>query len=548
MLKFQAIGDGNCLYNAEAVFLVRSFLDNKLEPLFKNKARLNEFHRLLLTLQKNKIITVGEKPTLAVVKQGFEDLIKHFTLNDEIDWAALQRLVALSLREYVQNAIIDDKTITEKVKSELTRAFDQCVDMAYLNNHDTKNALPQTIDVEGIDGSHFEGMDEIINKIKSVLEDDALMTPELKKIALSEWFFSGEAVGFGEYLQGENGIGNPAIHAGDIELNVLSTKLGIVHKTFMKGAIGNEQSATYYNAFKPLDAARKVAKNALIFAFEKSADHWNCLFDNTPENQAWLAAKEKEEHQQEIEAYAAIFGDLDAHRISLGLSVEEYCTIHGLTSEQFKNGIPQKKGALQSKQDAPVIVASKAQATQTQAPKLQAPQVPQPSQPQPIVAKLPVATTGEKDIIIPKPSTTTSNVPTQNAPNSQHYWKHFATATLAMIFLSHCLLMPILQAVFVGFAHVSLLGVVALTGLSILGGFAYAEKTQSTLTSSSNTVANQTGSSMMSTAKSLMNNVIDLQDNSPTLVAYYNTQAQEQKREQISSMQDRPKGPRQKLH
>lgn len=521
MLKFEAIGDGNCLYNAEAIFLVRSFLENKLEPLFKNKARLKEFHRLLQQLQTNNVITIGEEPTAAVVKAGFAQLIKNFTIGSDVDWRALQRLVAPSLREYVQNAIINDEAIQQKVKIELTRAFDQCIDMAYLNNHNTENALPQSIDVASISGAHFEGMEEIVNKIKAVLQDDSLLSPQLKKIALGEWFFSGAAVGFGEYLQGENGIGNPAIHAGDIELNVLSANFGIVHKTFMRNAIGNEQSATYYNAFKTPDMARKVAKNAIVFTFEKSSAHWNCLFDNTPENQAWLVADEQRVKLQEIDAYAAIFGDLDAHRNSLGISIEDYCTLYGLTKEQFRDGIPQKKQSAKATQEAPLVD--------------------EPKKPE-------LATTAPLPASVSAPVSASPRIETPvSVGNTQNYWKYFATATLALIFFSHCLVMPILQAAFAGFSHLSLLGVAALSSLSVFGGYAYAEKMQS-VSLSSNLIANQGGASIVTSAKPAVNSLIDLQNNPPTLVAYYNAQAQEQKREQHSALEGRPKGPRQKLH
>lgn len=554
MLKFEAIADGNCLYNAEAIFLVQSFLDNKLEPLFKNKDRLAQFHQILLRLQANNVITVAKNPTIQAVKVGLSRLIAKFSTNGVINWRDLQFQVAQSLREYVQDTVIKDEVINQQVRVSLTRALDQCIDMAYLNNHDTQNVLPKNINIEGIDGSHFEGMQNIVHKIKEVLENDSLHSPELKKIALSEWFFDGEAVGFGEYLQGENGIGNNAIHTGDIELNVLSAKLGIVHKTFMRGAIGNEQSATYYHAFKANEDARKVAEDELIFAFEKTADHWNCLFADTPENNAWIAAHEQQLLKSKIENFVAEHGGLEAHRNSLGLSIEEYCLINGISDVQFKeNCVAPNKSAVadthisvvaQSKKSEPKIAAA---TTQNPNPaKLSNP----PTVTQPVLVKevddkkLPPVSSKE-EIAVPK-LTPTMQAKTI-APKSQNYWKYFATAALALVFLSHCLVMPILQAAFAGFSHLSLLGVAALTSLSVLGGYAYAEKMHSAPLSS-NLITNQCGDSIVASVKPTMNSVIDLQNTPPTFVAYYNTQAQEQKREQHSVMEGRPKGPRQKLH
>ncbi len=550
MLKFEAIADGNCLYNAEAIFLVRSFLDNKLEPLFKNKDRLAQFHQILLRLQANNVITVAKNPTVQAVKAGFNRLIAKFSTNGVINWRELQSQVAQSLREYVQDTVIKDEVINQQVRVSLTFALDQCIDMAYLNNHDTQNVLPKNINIEGIDGSHFQGMQTIVHKIKEVLENDSFHSPELKKIALSEWFFDGEAVGFGEYLQGENGIGNNAIHTGDIELNVLSAKLGIVHKTFMRGAIGNEQSATYYHAFKTNEDARKVAEDEMIFAFEKTAAHWNCLFADTPENNAWIAADEQQRLKSKIENFVAEHGGLDAHRNSLGLSIEEYCLINGISEVQFKeNSVASNKSAVadthisvvdQSKKTEPKVAAAA-----TQNPKPVGPTQTQPALAKEVDDKKLPSLSNKEDNVVPKviPATQVKTI----APKSQNYWKYFATAALALVFLSHCLVMPILQAVFAGFSHFSLLGVAALTSLSVLGGYAYAEKMQS-VPLSSNLMANQCGDSIVASVKSTMNSVIDLQNTPPTFVAYYNTQAQEQKREQHSVMEGRPKGPRQKLH
>ncbi|HRE32361.1 MAG TPA: hypothetical protein PLD88_10340, partial [Candidatus Berkiella sp.] len=70
MLKFRSLGDGDCLYNTEAVWLVSSFMQGKLDPLLKSKTRVNELHKLLKAFEANELTEVAEKPSEKAVRDG----------------------------------------------------------------------------------------------------------------------------------------------------------------------------------------------------------------------------------------------------------------------------------------------------------------------------------------------------------------------------------------------------------------------------------------------------------------------------------------------
>lgn len=338
MLKFRSLADGDCLYNSEAVSLIQAFLQGKLNKLFKNRTHLAEFHRLLKIFEEHEWGEVADEVTEKSVRNGFNALITAFTDNNQIQWVSLQQHLSIGLREFVTQSIITDQATKNLVKTELHRTINQCIDMAYVDG-----VLVDNIEIEGINGSHFDGMEVIENKIAEVLMDDTLLTADQKKRALREWFFAGEETGLNEYLQGENGIGNVAVFAGEVEIKVLSRKLGIIHKTCPRGAEKNEKAATYYNGFSSAEQSRKVPKGALVFSFEKTPNHWNCLLPATAPNrkmvQLYNAQLSKEEAGNILEEILVQHDSFAAHHAEelSDLSVKEYCKLYGITQKQYDN-------------------------------------------------------------------------------------------------------------------------------------------------------------------------------------------------------------------
>lgn len=513
MLKFQAIGDGNCLYNAEAVSLITAFMQKKLNPLFRNKQRLAQFHSLLKIFQNNGLIEVANNVTQKSVTEGFNRLIERFTVGDEIDWADLQEQMAVGLREYVQDVMINDEEMKPALRAELTRSLNQYVDMAY---NGEAGAMGEVLDLTAVVGSNFEGMTVIEEKIQEILQDEEIEGADAKKAALNEWFFEGDAAGFSEYIQGENGIGNPAIFAGEVEIKVLSAKLGIVHKTYMQGTVGqdNELTLNYYDAFKTREQARNIAKNALVFSFEKTPNHWNCLLEDTKANKAMIEKHGMHLQSVEREKILAEHQSYEAHRASLDISVKEYCNMYHLTPAQFKkNANTFKKASAKDDEDEVEVVAESAQK--------------------------------EKGPVTRSPAAAAKSA---QAPTDNDFKVGFLGATAIIAAFSFAVLLPVIKTALFGGMVVSpavaLFAFAATLGVSCLAGYALTNKV----------LVNREESEVLGkippkTAKSQATAKIDLLSPSPTLLVYQNTRAQQRKRETREVNFDQTCVPsRQKMH
>ncbi|MGE3319223.1 MAG: hypothetical protein AB7I18_07990 [Candidatus Berkiella sp.] len=512
MLKFQAMGDGNCLYNAEAVSLMTAFMQKKLTPLFKNKQRLTQFHRLLKIFQNNELIEVADTITQKSVTDGFNSLVERFTVGDEIDWVDLQEQMAVGLREYVQDVMINDEAMRPALRAELTRSLDQYVEMAF---NGEGGARGEEIDLTAVAGSIFEGMEVIEAKIQEILQDEELESADAKKVALNEWFFEGEATGFSEYLQGETGIGNPTIFAGPVELNVLSAKLGIVHKTYMQNTIGqdNELTLSYYNAFKPREEARRIAKSALVFSFEKTPNHWNCLFDNTQANKAMIEKHGMHLQSVEREKILAEHESYEAHRVSLDITQKEYCDLYHLTPKQFKNNTNVLKKASAKDEEDEVEV---------------------------------VAVSGTKD----KSHTAGAKKALTAASQDTKDVGFWGAAAIVATF-SLAVLFPMIKTVLFGGAFAAS-GVTffALTATVAVGCFAGYLLTTNKI-SEAKEISEVAGKKAPHKAvkSSSSPKVVDLLEPSPTLLVYQNTRAQQRKRDIARvDLEKAPVPPRQKMH
>ena len=521
MLTFQAIGDGNCLYNSEAILLIEAFKQKELDNLIRNEQYRNQFHQLLKIYEGNGLIKVSHKKTQKAVKDGFSALIKRFTVNDKIDWDQLQEEMATGLREFVQNAIITDEDTKQLVRAELVQAISFSVDMAYEDGQ-----LPEQVNENGIDGSYFEEMTNIKEKILEVLNDPDLDTAELKKLALNQWFFDGEAVGLSDYLQGETGIGNPNIHAADIEIKVLSCKLGIVHRTYMRGQVGNEQPATYYNGFLSDEKSRQVDDGAVLFSLEKSPNHWNALFLDTPANQELLQAREAQIRHLSREDFLKEHGTYAKHCASLEMSEADYCAMYGLTKEQFdRSEITTAQAGNQAK-------LSKSKTAEP-------------------VKK---TSSAKNETVNEEPAKSTPDQVTASASSSlanvnvnRRFVLNWFTAGVVIATLAHCFLMPFLKEALFGAVIVPQAGLVLLgitLAISAFGGFFVANRMAAEASQDAEAVVSR----FKTPQKNTVGKKVDLfAQAAPTFLLYHNVRSQEAKQAKVA-VAERPAGPRQKLH
>lgn len=525
MLTFQAMGDGNCLYNSEAILLVQAFKEKELDRLFKNKQHLSSFHQLLKIYQGNGLIQVTDNPTQKAVKDGFTQLIAKYTVNGVINWEDLQENMATGLREFVQNAIMTDEATRGLVKTELVQALNFSIDMAYQDG-----VLPAQVEQNGIDGSYFQEMTVIKEKIIEILNDADLNTAELKKAALQSWFFDGVAVGFSDYLQGETGIGNPNIHAADIEIKVLSHKLGMVHRTYMRGQVGNEQPATYYNGFLSNDKSRQFPKNSVLFSLEKSPNHWNALFIDTPANKAFIDAKQEQQKDAELQAFLTQFGSYEAHRQSMDIAEEDYCQLYGLTKAQFN-------AANNAKVDA-----DKPKPADEAAPKV--------SDSKPAKTPKVSATAKEPSVVKPKANVDAATVP--NTLNRRHFALNFLAAAAVFATLSHCFLVPFLKVAVFGAAlpHLALLSLAFTVLVSVAGGLLVANKlTANAVQEATKNAVTEPKTTSPSNNDENKPEAEHIPDAPKAFVVHYNTRAQQAKREKMEVMEGRPANvSRHKLH
>lgn len=528
MLKFQAVGDGNCLYNAEAVALMTAFLQKKLNPLFKNKQRLAEFHRLLKMFQTNGLIEVDNKITQKAVTDGFNALVARFTEEGEINWDTLQREMAGTFREYVQHTMINDNALRPQIRAVLTASLNQCIELAYVNNHEVQGGLPEEIDLSATNGSHFDGMTVIEEKIHEILQDDELETADAKKAALNAWFFDGEAEGYSEYLQGETGIGNDTVHASDVEIRVLSAKLGIVHRTYMQGTVGQEFDETlrYYDGFKSQQDSKNSAKKALVFSFEKTPNHYNCILEDTPANKALIEKYDLSLQSLELEKILAEHKTYEAHCKSLNVTEDEYRRLYSLTAKQFKNNTNKfKKASAKDDEDEVEVIAN--------TPKKKGPVTRSRAQQE---AKS--AVTPQQNQAVSSPSTLGD------------LKMGFFGTTAIIATLSFAILLPIIKTALFGGAVVSpgvaLIAFAATLAFSCTAGYLLTSKLpamQETLEAVLDIKAPSKSAKAAPTPKA-----VDLLDPSPTLLVYQNTRAQQRKREMQVKQDNIPVPPRQKMH
>ncbi|MCS5708687.1 hypothetical protein CC99x_007170 [Candidatus Berkiella cookevillensis] len=371
MLTFQALGDGNCLYNTESIWLIKSYREGNLEQLLNNQDFRQNIGRLLSHTSEgvNTIdlkATLGEPYTKASIKSALDKFIHDLSDDKEgLDWVAAQQMLAQGLRALVTDKIQNDPAILEQVKLELHDAINQCITLS------TRDEVQVSF--------HFDGMLEIQAKVKELMQNNRLNTKQ-RQDALRKWFFNhnGETVGLNYYLYGENGIASPTIEAGHFEMKVLSQLLHHVIRFYDKKRNEAGHHINVIDAFKTSEEAGKHPETALVFHVEKMGNHWNALLPNDaaskemmreyePQRTRYIVAVQQKEARANLAQILREHGTFAAHHKKdlADFSEEEYLMMNGLTKEQYNKNILPAVEPSQPKVIKPSTVTPKKPAVQT---------------------------------------------------------------------------------------------------------------------------------------------------------------------------------------
>ncbi|MBN9289182.1 MAG: hypothetical protein BGO43_10050 [Gammaproteobacteria bacterium 39-13] len=463
MLKFESLGDGNCLYNTEAVLLVYTYRQGLLAPLLKNKDFVQNLGELLTqvqqTNQKDIQLPGFKKPyTEKSVTEAFDVLLQQFLTKGKkktTNWVKLQEMMAKGMRAQVVNAIENDPTIKKEITIELSHALDRSIEMSWdekaSDSSDSENEDASDNEREIHLSYHFEDMPEIEKKVSEIIANDRLRTLKQKQDAIKNWFFKGKREGFNFYLYGEHGITTEAVHSGELELKILSR---LFHHVSRFSARGDRRRIL--DGFKDAEEAKKHPKDALVFTTEKLINHWNAeLPDNPvskkilqeykPQRAQHLKAKQKSENALLLEEILEKYDSYEQHHEEElpNITVAQYCKVHGLTKKQFETN------SLPGKQANSVAKTKEASEKQTK----------EPAKKKELATEKKV--TKKKEPAKKKDAGKTEQKPTpakankKKAPNDakrERDWSSYSTMLLAMFagvaLFSHCLILPLLLPLF----------------------------------------------------------------------------------------------------
>lgn len=348
MSNFESLGDGNCLYNTEAALIVYAHLSGLLTPLWKRKDFVQNIGMLLEKTQKTnpneiKLPSLKKTHTVESVKKALDELLALLSTKNKINWVKLQLIIAKGLRAQLVQTIEQDKFVKQEAIKQLSFAIDSTL-LMYCK--EGEEALPT--EDEFFTSYHFEDMSEIREKMLEVIYDDKLKTLDQKKSALRKWFFEGQQEGLTLYLYGENGIKANAVHAGELEVMILSHLFH--HRALYKA--GDSQTREI-NGF---DSKRKTD---LVFTVKKMIAHWEAVLPESalsneiikvykPQRRQHVREIEKQENAQLLVEIQCEYGSFAQHHETnlSDYTKTEYCKMHKITQKQYKDNTLPKAAAL----------------------------------------------------------------------------------------------------------------------------------------------------------------------------------------------------------
>ncbi len=127
MLQMNTLGDGNCLYNSEAIWLILAYQQKSLSALLK-KNTLHFANLMLILGQQNPTLglpkALDQLNTIQALEKAFDSFIAHITINERLDFVRLQKLLAKALRSFVVDVIKNDPIIKAAAIADLSAYID----------------------------------------------------------------------------------------------------------------------------------------------------------------------------------------------------------------------------------------------------------------------------------------------------------------------------------------------------------------------------------------------------------------------------------------
>lgn len=357
---FQSLGDGNCFYNS---FMVRLAYDQLNQSMPMTSQYRTQLKALFAHLSKfNTEIDIHDE--LAAVEwqkehidSAFQKVFDQCRIDETtIDWVAYQHIMGPVLREFVIDNIENNIDIHAKVIQELKTHLNGSLEFS------TKDDLQLS--------GYFQGMPEIAQKVSELAKLDTPLAERQKQ--LTDWFIDGEEkIGYAAFLRGEKGIALDTIHAGKLEIMVLTDLLNIdcQYKTTYESATN-----LLLHGFEEEQRIEANSEEALIYDSEAyslkyhAGSHWDLYLpenatskqicdDYAPQRFQYNEEKRRQNARQEAAAQLKRYGSYEAHRQAekiddQPMSIEEYCALYQITRVEYdQNLFPGQKPQLKPTTD-----------------------------------------------------------------------------------------------------------------------------------------------------------------------------------------------------
>lgn len=343
---FQSIGDGNCFYNSFMVRLAYDQLNQKMPMTSQYRTQLKALFSHLpkfnteIDLQEVLAVEEWQKDQ---IDSAFQKIFEYCLIDKTtIDWVRYQQMMGPVLREFVIENIENNQDIHAKVILELKTHLNGSLEFS------TKDNLQLS--------GYFQGMPEIARKVSELAKLDTPLKERQQQ--LTDWFDGEEKLGFAAFLRGEKGIALDTIHAGKLEIMVLTNLFNIdcQYKTTYESATN-----LLLHGFNEEQRIPADSKEALIYDREAyslkyhAGSHWDIYLpenvnskkiceDYAPQRVRYIEEKSRKNARQEAAAQLKRYRSYEAHRQAervdeQPLSIEEYCELYQITRTEYENNL-----------------------------------------------------------------------------------------------------------------------------------------------------------------------------------------------------------------
>jgi len=282
MIRFNVIGDGNCLYYSLMFRLAIDWLNGDLKQDLKVTEQV-----AALFLELDKIypnLEIKAKLTDNITPKAIDDIFQLILAlctrdNKTIDWRAYQRLTGAAARNFTVNKIRHDVSIQSYLKANFKLALGRTVD-TYEGATDSKyfvypDALAGTMAVR--------------TKIADAILKDKHKSKVLRKSELINWFENGIGGGKSGFDLWLDHIIKDKMFAGTAEFNVFAESMGITgqYRTL------DDVSGAFHLASDPDESISGLSLResyTLLLNLTKSA-HWEVYLEHDAKGTNFKLAK-----------------------------------------------------------------------------------------------------------------------------------------------------------------------------------------------------------------------------------------------------------------